>query len=132
MTKRKTATEILKADPPPAPLPTPAPPVPTESFWSRLRSAPWVIVILIAALAATFLPIWPDGTGGYTTMEGYVVGWFGGQFKAMTGGVVGFLFCRKVLKINLSEIPDLQSRSIAGLGCAVVIAAFVVAVAGAT
>lgn len=99
---------------------------------SKIRTAPWVVLVIIAMACAMLFPIFPDGTGGYTTLAGYVTTWFGSIFKTMSGGVIGFWFCRKVLKVDLSEIPDLTARSIAGLGCGLVIAAFILGVAKGT
>jgi hypothetical protein len=99
-----------------------------KEILSRLRTTPWVVVVMIAALSAAMFPIWPNGHGGYTTMIGYVLSWAGASFKAMSGGVLGFLFCRHVLRVNLSEIYDPLARSIAGLGCAIVIGAFIVGI----
>jgi hypothetical protein len=93
-----------------------------------LRTFPWVVIILIAVLCALFLPIWPNGAGGFTHMTGYVVSWGGAVFKAMSGGVIGFWFVRHVLKVNISEIPDWTSKALAGLGAAIVIAAFIIGV----
>lgn len=99
-----------------------------SDFFKRLRTAPWVIIIMLAVLAALFFPIWPNGAGGTTTMTGYVLSWAGSVFKAMSGGIIGFWFVRKVLLVDLSTISDPLARSVAGLGAGIVITGFIIAV----
>ena len=96
---------------------------------SKIRTMPWVAIVLVAMVAGMLLPIFPDGSGGHTTLTGFVLTWLGTIFKTMSGGVLGFWFCRHVLRVNLSEIPDFQSRALAGLGVSIVVAAFIIGVA---
>lgn len=95
---------------------------------SRLRTAPWVILVLCAVIAALFFPVFPDGMGGHTTLTGFVLTWVGTIFKAISAAIVGFYFTRHVLKLDMSAIPDPVARSIAGLGLALIIASFVLGV----
>lgn len=97
-------------------------------FVKELRAAPWVLLLTIAVLAACYLPIWP-GVNGRTTMEPYVIAWFGGVFKEISGGIVGWWFIRRVLRLNISEIRDENARALAGIGAGIVLAAFVVSAA---
>jgi len=98
-------------------------------FLAELRTTPWVVFVLGAMLVGMLLPIFPDGSGGHTTLTGFVLTWLGTIFKTMSGAVLGFWFCRKVLRVNLSEVPEGQARAIASLTVAIVVAAFVIGVA---
>jgi hypothetical protein len=95
---------------------------------SKLRSVPWLLLVIVVMLVAVFLPIFPDGTGGHTTLTGFVLTWLGTIFKAISAAIVAHYFNRWVLKLDLSQIPEWHDRALAGLGQALIIAAFVLGV----
>lgn len=98
------------------------------SDWAKtLRTSPWFIIVIVAALAAYFLPIWPDGLGGHTTMQGYVVAWLGRTFKVVSGGLAGFWFSRHVLRLNVSAYPA-TGRPMAALSQAFIVGMFALGV----
>jgi hypothetical protein len=100
-----------------------------KSFFSKyLRTTPWLLLVIVAMLIGSFLPIFPDGSGGHTTLAGFVLTWLGTIFKAISAAIVAVYFSRHVLKLDLSEISDPHARALAGLGQALVIAAFVLGV----
>lgn len=99
-----------------------------QTILSKLRTAPWILAVAVAIAIAVCLPIFPDGFGGTGTIVGFVFTWVGTVFKAISGALVAFFFCRYVLKLDLSTIADPIPRALAGLGQALVIAAFVLGV----
>jgi hypothetical protein len=122
--KRKVTATAPTADPTPAPATLFSIP----AFFKKLRASPWVLLVGIAAIAAGFLHIWPDGLGGETSMAGWVITWFGAIFKAISAAVVCRWFARHVLRLDLSTIEDPLARSVAGLGYAILMAAFILGV----
>lgn len=56
--------------------------------------------------------------------EGYALDWGGRMFRALSGGILGLVFSRTVLGLDLSEI-DAADRPVAALSQAIVIAGFV-------
>lgn len=98
-------------------------------FLAEVRTTPWVALVLVAMAVGMLFPIFPNGSGGYTTLTGFVLSWLGTIFKTMSGAVLGFWFCRRVLRIDLSTIPEGTPRSLAGLCIGIVVAAFVIGVA---
>lgn len=99
------------------------------STWLKtLRTSPWALLLLIAALAAFFLPIWPDGVGGHTTMQGYVISWLGRIFKVVSGGLFGFWFSRHVCRLNVSDYEPVEGRAMAALSQAFIVGMFALGV----
>lgn len=58
---------------------------------------------------------------------GYVMAWIGGLAKAATGAVLAWALGRYLIGIDISAQPDPLTRTIAGLGLCVLIAAGLIA-----
>ena len=61
-------------------------------------------------------------------LAGYLQSWGGTAFKGMSGALIGWLVSRYVVGLDLSIINP-EQRPLAGLSQAIVIAAFVIALA---
>lgn len=99
-----------------------------KAWFDGLRTSPWVLLLVAASLLAAALPVWPDGAGGRTHMYAYVISWWGGVFQAVSGALVGYWFTRRVLRHNLSNIPDSRDRALVALGVLVFCGLMAVAV----
>ena len=59
--------------------------------------------------------------------EGYALDWGGRMFRALSGGIMGLIFSRLVLGLNLSDIVA-ADRPVAAISQALVIAGFAIGV----
>ena len=85
---------------------------------SKIR---WLILGLVVIAAMNYAM-----TGfGFTQ---YVQSWGGTLFKALNGGVIGWLISRYVIGLDISELP-LELRPQAALSQAILIAGFALALA---
>ena len=84
---------------------------------SKIR---WAIIglIVLAAVAYAVTNDW----------QSYTESWGGTMFKALNGGVVGWLVSRFVIGLDISALPP-EQRPMAALSQAILIAAFAVALA---
>lgn len=95
----------------------PIDPQPTR-LHSRHRWAILVLVCLVAAVV-TF-----NGLG----WEGWVSSWLGTCFKAVSGGAIGALISRYVVRLDISSIRE-EQRPVAAITMAILTGAFAIAVA---
>ena len=84
------------------------------------RKVRWGIVgmLVLAGLALALI----EGD-----MTGYITSWGGTVFKALSGGLLGWLISRYVVGLDLSSTPA-ENRPLAGLSQAILIAGFAIAV----
>jgi len=61
-------------------------------------------------------------------LEGYLMSWGGTVFKALSGGLIGWLVSRYVVGLDLSSTPA-EARPLAGLSQAFLIGSFALALA---
>jgi len=59
--------------------------------------------------------------------EGYALDWGGRMFRALSGGILGLIFSRLVLGLDLSQIAA-ADRPVAAISQALVIAGFAIGV----
>jgi hypothetical protein len=92
-----------------------------EALTRNTRKIRWGIVGMLVA-AGVFLAL---ATGDF---GGYLMSWCGTMFKALSGGLMGWLVSRYVVGLDLSSTTD-EQRPLAGLSQAFLIGAFALALA---
>lgn len=91
-------------------------------FNSRLRFLLIALIVVIAALYAWFHMDW----------TGYVQSWGGAMFRATSGAILGWVICRFVLRLHISELPTPEERAVAGIAQALLIGLLAIAVGTGT
>lgn len=91
-----------------------------EVIVRHTRKIRWGVVGMVVVAGALLLLIGGD-------MVGYVQTWAGNNFKALNGGLLGWLVSRYVVGLDLSS-TSLENRPMAGLAQAILIAGFAIAV----
>lgn len=86
------------------------------------RKIRWSIVGILCMAAMTLAVL--DGN-----MLGYVQSWIGTTFKALSGGLIGWIVSRYILELDLSSIEPGIARAIAGISQAFIIGSFALALA---
>lgn len=82
----------------------------------------WVLVIAVSLVAILL-------SGSLLGWLGWAFSWIGTGFKAASGGALGWLVSRYVVKLDLSTIAEADARTVAALSQALLIGLFALAVA---
>lgn len=87
---------------------------------SLSRRNRWLLIILICTLSGL-------AAAQALGWMGWVQGWVGALFKALSGGAVGYAVSRYAVGLDLSQLPE-DRRPVAALSQAILIGAFALAV----